>query len=122
MLRKKQMYGLKDLKSGDTQKALNFLIYVVYKMRLARMCNHKVLTEPVVIWGAGAMGGTVGAYFVRAGQNVLFVDIVPEHVQAINDKGIRITGPIDEFIARARAILPGQINQKFSTVLLCVKA
>ena len=80
------------------------------------------MTEPVVIWGAGAMGGTIGAYFARAGQNVLFVDIVPEHVQAINDRGIKITGPVAEFTAPARAILPGHINQKFSLVLLCVKA
>ena len=30
--------------------------------------------EEIVIWGAGAIGGTIGAYLVRAGEEVLFVD------------------------------------------------
>jgi 2-dehydropantoate 2-reductase len=30
--------------------------------------------SPLLIWGAGAIGGTVGAYWRRAGHEVLFVD------------------------------------------------
>ena len=30
--------------------------------------------DPIVIWGAGAIGGAIGAFFVRAGHDVLFVD------------------------------------------------
>ena len=40
--------------------------------------------QPILIWGAGAIGGTLGAAFLRAGENVLFVDNVKEHVDAIN--------------------------------------
>ena len=32
--------------------------------------------EPILIWGAGAIGGTLGAYWARAGVPVLLVDIV----------------------------------------------
>jgi 2-dehydropantoate 2-reductase len=68
------------------------------------------------------MGGTIGAHLARAGENVLFVDVVPEHVQAMREKGLRITGPIADFIVPARAVLPEEINERFYTVLLCVKA
>ena len=37
---------------------------------------------PILIWGAGAIGGVLGAYWARAGVPVLMVDIVPEHVEA----------------------------------------
>ena len=30
--------------------------------------------EPILIWGAGAIGGTLGAYWARAGIPVLLVD------------------------------------------------
>ena len=32
--------------------------------------------EPILIWGAGAIGGTLGAYWARAGVPVLLVDVV----------------------------------------------
>ncbi|MEQ8676998.1 MAG: 2-dehydropantoate 2-reductase N-terminal domain-containing protein [Aggregatilineales bacterium] len=38
----------------------------------------------ILIWGAGAIGGTIGAYLVRAGHEVVFVDVVAEHVHAMN--------------------------------------
>ena len=76
----------------------------------------------IVIWGAGAIGGTLGAYLIRAGQDVLFVDIVQEHVDAINRAGLRITGPVDEFTARASACTPDALTGKYQTVLLCTKA
>lgn len=77
---------------------------------------------PIVIWGAGAIGGTVGACLIRAGRNILFVDIVEEHVKAINETGLRITGPVDEFRVEARACLPDQLSGKFKVILLCVKS
>ncbi|MDH5311946.1 MAG: ketopantoate reductase family protein, partial [Gammaproteobacteria bacterium] len=38
------------------------------------------MAEPVLIWGAGAIGGTLGAYWARAGIEVLLVDSQREHV------------------------------------------
>ena len=40
---------------------------------------------PILIWGAGAIGGTLGAALVRARHAVVFVDIVEDHVAAIRD-------------------------------------
>src|SRR3982750_1861608 len=61
--------------------------------------------SPLLIWGAGAIGGTVGAYWRRAGHEVLFVDRDADHVAAINRDGLKITGPIEEFAVKAPAAL-----------------
>jgi 2-dehydropantoate 2-reductase len=77
--------------------------------------------DTVVIWGAGAIGGTIGAHLSRAGHDVVFVDTVEEHVRAIRDRGLSITG-IEEFSARAPAYTPDTLTGVFGTILLCVKA
>lgn len=78
--------------------------------------------QPILIWGAGAIGGTLGAAFLRAGENVLFVDNVKEHVDAINTKGLTITGPIFEGTFKAKACLPEEVEGQFERAYLCVKA
>jgi 2-dehydropantoate 2-reductase len=76
----------------------------------------------IVIWGAGAIGGTLGAYLSKAGHNILFVDIVESHVQAINQTGLHIKGPVDEFSVEAEARLPSQLTGQFEAILLCAKS
>jgi 2-dehydropantoate 2-reductase len=76
----------------------------------------------LLIWGAGAMGGTIGAYLVRAGHEVTFVDRDADHVRAMNTGGLRISGPVDAFTVPARAFTPEAIGGTFGTILLCVKA
>ena len=76
----------------------------------------------IVIWGAGAIGATLGAYLSKAGRDILFVDIVESHVQAINQNGLRIKGPVDEFNVRAPALLPQQLTGQFEAILLCAKS
>lgn len=74
------------------------------------------------MWGAGAIGGTMGAYLARAGHEVTFVDVVGEHVDAIDRDGIRITGPIDEFAVRAPAFTPATLRGEWDTIMLATKA
>ena len=76
----------------------------------------------IVIWGAGAIGGTIGAYLIRAGHDILFVDIVEEHVNAINAAGLRVKGPVDDFTVAAEARLPSQVAGSCRAILLCVKS
>ena len=38
-------------------------------------------SEPVLIWGAGAIGGTIGAFLTRAGYDVTLVDTVTAQVR-----------------------------------------
>jgi 2-dehydropantoate 2-reductase len=76
----------------------------------------------VVIWGAGAIGGSIGAALAHAGHEVLLVDRAADHVAAINRSGLEITGPIRQYTVRARACTPEQVEGTLATVLLCVKA
>ena len=76
----------------------------------------------LLIWGAGAIGGTVGAYLLRAGHEVEFVDVVAEHVAAINRDGLHITGPIDRFRVKAKAALPHGLAGRYQTILLATKS
>lgn len=76
----------------------------------------------MLIWGAGAIGGTIGAYLARAGHPIMFVDRDTAHVEAINTDGLRITGPVDTFTARASACTPERVEGRYHTILLCVKA
>ena len=80
------------------------------------------MDDTILVWGAGAIGGTVGAYLARAGQDLLFVDIDRAHVEAINRGGLNIEGPIETFTAPARAVMPEQVSGTFDRVFLCVKA
>ncbi|MGO4839719.1 ketopantoate reductase family protein, partial [Rhizobiaceae sp. 2RAB30] len=57
----------------------------------------------ILVWGAGAIGGTVGAYLARAGHDVTFVDAASAHVDAMNRHGLRIVGPVDQFTVGAPA-------------------
>ena len=82
------------------------------------------MPDRILIWGAGAIGGTVGAFLKRAGNDITFVDIEPEHVAAIRDpaRGLRITGPGVSALATAPAFTPGELDGVWDHIYLCVKA
>ena len=80
------------------------------------------MADPILIWGAGAIGGTVGAYLAGAGHDLLFVDIDRAHVAALNTGGLVIEGPIERFTVTARAATPDAVTGQFRRVFLCVKA
>ena len=80
------------------------------------MCN-----DPILIWGAGAIGGTIGAFLSRAGFPVLLVDAVSAHVEAMHTKGLTIRGPVDAFTATVEATIPAQLSGVYQRILLCVK-
>jgi 2-dehydropantoate 2-reductase len=75
----------------------------------------------ITIVGAGAIGGTMGAYLARAGHAVTFVDAVPEHVAAINSAGLTIEGHAETFTVRAPALRPDDVRGPLSLVFLAVK-
>ncbi|MBV8915662.1 MAG: 2-dehydropantoate 2-reductase [Acetobacteraceae bacterium] len=80
------------------------------------------MSERILVWGAGAIGGVVGAYLKRAGHDVTFVDIVAEHAEAIRERGLHIYGPVEEFTVRAPAFTPDQVQGSWDKIFLCVKA
>ena len=78
----------------------------------------------VLVWAAGAIGGSVGAWLKRAGHDVTFVDVVAEHVAAIRDpsRGLRITGPVENFTITAPAFMPAELSGTWQQIFLAVKA
>lgn len=75
-----------------------------------------------LVWGAGAIGGTMGAYLARAGHDVTLVDVVAEHVAAINRGGLRLTGPVEEFVQRMPAFTPDTVVGEWDSIMLATKA
>lgn len=80
------------------------------------------MSEPILIWGAGAIGGTLGAYWARAGVPVLLVDIVAEHVEACRTNGLAVSGPVEEFTKVVPAATPAELTGRYSRIVLAVKA
>ena len=63
----------------------------------------------------------LGAYMARAGEDILFVDRVAEHVDAINATGLRISG-FDQMQVAAKACRPEQLREPLGLVFLAVKS
>jgi 2-dehydropantoate 2-reductase len=76
----------------------------------------------LLIWGAGAIGGTLGAFLARAGHDVTLVDQAAEHVAAIQARGLAVTGPIAEFVVRVPALIPAEVTGQYETIILATKA
>jgi len=75
-----------------------------------------------LVWGAGAIGGTMGAHLARAGHDLTLVDVVEEHVAAIDRAGLRITGPVASFTVRVPAFTPETLTGTWDTIVLATKA
>lgn len=74
------------------------------------------------VFGAGAIGGTVGAHMVRGGESVLFVDKDEEHVRAMQTRGLTIRGFAETFTVAVEATTPDALPDQLETVLLACKA
>jgi 2-dehydropantoate 2-reductase len=80
------------------------------------------MSEPILVWGAGAIGGTLAASWTRAGIRVQLVDIVAEHVQACRTTGLQISGPVEEFKVTIPALEPHEVTGTYRRIVLAVKA
>ena len=80
------------------------------------------MNDSILIWGAGAIGGVLAAYWTRAGHTVRAVDIVAEHVAAMRDGGLRIEGPVEEFTQTLDAVTPEEVSGTYDRIVLAVKA
>lgn len=82
----------------------------------------------IAIIGAGAVGGYAGAHMVQAGEDVTFVDMWPENVEAMRKGGLRITHirDVPEFTVPVKAIhlteLQQAVKQPFDIAFICVKS
>lgn len=87
------------------------------------------MSNRIAIVGAGAVGGYAGAYMAQAGEDVTFIDMWPENVEAMRSKGLRITHirDVPEFTTPVKAIhlteLQNTVKQRpFDIAFICVKS
>lgn len=76
----------------------------------------------ITIVGAGAIGGTMGAYLARAGEVVRFVDRDLAHVEAMNRQGLTIQAFDETFTVPVDARSPSELLAPLDIVFLAVKA
>ena len=72
--------------------------------------------------GAGAIGGTLGAYMVRGGETVQFADRAEDHVEAMTSKGLTIKAFNGTFTVPVSATTLADLKGPLDVVLLAVKA
>lgn len=74
----------------------------------------------VGVLGAGSMGTVLGAYLIKGGCRVEFIDSYADHVAALNEKGARVTGGA-EFVVPAKAVLPQDMAGQYDVVFYMAK-
>jgi len=79
----------------------------------------------IAIIGAGPVGGIMGAHLAHAGRYVVLCDILKDHLDAIEERGLTITG-VSEMTARCER-LAYNISElsnfpEVDTVIICTKA
>jgi 2-dehydropantoate 2-reductase len=75
-----------------------------------------------VIIGGGAIGGTIGAHMHRAGHEILLCDADADHVAEINKNGLKIDGPVNEFVVQIPAVTPDQLPDTIDHAIVAVKS
>jgi 2-dehydropantoate 2-reductase len=76
----------------------------------------------LTIIGAGAIGGTIGAHMFRAGHDITLCDADEQYVAAIQADGLRIEGPVNEFVVKVPAITPAELPDTIEHAIVAVKS
>ena len=81
--------------------------------------------DKIAIMGAGALGSYVGAFMSREGEDITFIDMWPEHVEAMRKQGLRASGSQGDFTVPVKAIhlTDAQgIREPFDCAIISVKS
>ena len=62
------------------------------------------MADRIVFMGPGAVGSYVGAYLVKNGEDVTFIDMWPEHVETMRRQGLRASGSQGDFTVPVNAM------------------
>jgi 2-dehydropantoate 2-reductase len=76
----------------------------------------------MIVIGTGPIGGIIGGRLARAGNDLTFVDIDKEHVQAIREKGLQVDVPDGPFNVKIDIVYPDEIRGKYDTALIAVRS
>lgn len=88
--------------------------------------NAAIMGRKIVFMGAGAVGGYVGGFIAKAGEDVTLIDPWPEHIDYIKRNGIRLTGTQGEHSVQVRALHLHEVQSLFKTpvdiAFICTKS
>lgn len=80
----------------------------------------------IVFMGAGAVGGYVGGFIAKAGEDVTLIDPWPDHIEHIKNKGIRLSGTQGEHTVRVRALhlheVQSLLKKPIDIAFICTKS
>lgn len=85
------------------------------------------MSPRIAIVGTGANGAGIGADLTRAGHDVTFVEQWPAHVEAMKQKGVRVTTPADgeSVVTKVNVVHLCEVatlREKFDIVYVVLKA
>lgn len=88
------------------------------------MATDLVFREHVVIFGAGAVGGTTCGYLAHAGANLTIVDPWFQNVEAIRRDGLRLESPDGDILAHVQALHLDELERAapIDTLFLALKS
>lgn len=81
--------------------------------------------DRIAVLGVGAIGGVIGGYLTRAGQDVTLIDPWAANIDTIRTHGLKVTAQDEEFTVQANAVHLGDvssISEPFDMVFLCMKS
>ena len=67
------------------------------------------MTIRTAVVGAGAIGGTLGGYMTKNGEDVLLIDEWKEHVDTMNKNGLKLDGITGESTVKVKAVHTDEI-------------
>jgi 2-dehydropantoate 2-reductase len=81
--------------------------------------------EKLAVFGAGAIGSTIGGYLTRAGRDITLIDLWPAHVEEMRRGGLKVTAQDEEFTVKVKALHLADVctlRDRFDAVVLSVKS
>jgi 2-dehydropantoate 2-reductase len=83
------------------------------------------MKKRIAVLGVGAIGGTIGAYLIRGGYDIVLIDQWAAHVEKVRNDGLTLSDPEEEFTVPAKALHLSDISnvrEQFDIVFLSVKS
>ena len=81
--------------------------------------------KKMAMLGAGAIGGVLGGYIARAGEDITLIDAWREHVEVMRQRGLRITGTRGEQVIKVKALHIDDLSRlegKLDILFIAVKS
>ncbi len=62
------------------------------------------MSKRIAIFGAGAAGSYLGAFLTREGYDITLIDMWGQHVDAMNEKGLSVSGAQGLYSAKSGSL------------------